>query len=90
MFEINKISNYYYNLGFQDGCLLAGKNKEEKRIELWRRFVSSPELLDNELPRWLFRITPEDTEAEHLEELVLLKCKYQVGLYEGMLGKSVL
>ena len=88
-FEINSISNYYYNLGLQDGLVLASKNRETKQLELWKRFVSSPELLDNELPRWLFRVTPEDG-SEHLEQLVLLKCKYQIGFYEGMLGKNVL
>ena len=88
-FKIESISNYYYNLGFNDGSLLALKNKKDKQLELWRRFVSSPELLDNELPRWLFRVTPEDG-SEHLEQLVVLKCKYQIGFYEGMLGKNVL
>ena len=87
--EISAVSDYYYNLGYQDGCLLVNKKENEKRIELWRRFVSSPEMLDNDLPRWLFRLTPEDG-SEHLEELVLIKCKYQIGFYEGMLGKNVL
>tara|TARA_B100001113_G_C21120000_1_gene626979 strand:+ start:1628 stop:2494 length:867 start_codon:yes stop_codon:yes gene_type:complete len=88
-FSITAVSNYYYNLGFQDGSVLASKNADQKQLEIWRRFVSSPELLDNELPRWLFRVTAEEG-SEHLEQLVLLKCKYQIGFYEGMLGKNVL
>lgn len=88
-FSITAVSNYYYNLGFQDGLTLSSKNAGAKQLEIWRRFVSSPELLDNELPRWLFRVTAEEG-SEHLEQLVLLKCKYQIGFYEGMLGKNVL
>ena len=87
--ETATISNYYYNLGYQDGILLANKNLKDKHKELWHRFVNSPELLDNEMPRWLYDDDVEEN-GEYLEKLVVLKCKYQIGFYEGMMGQKLI
>lgn len=102
--DIKVLSDYYYNLGYQDGMALSAKSKNEKTNELYDRFINSPEMFDNTMPRWLFesismssdntdqktiRAKPEVT-AEYVEILVLTKCKYQIGFYEGMLGKEVI
>lgn len=88
-FSLDALSNYYYELGYQDGLLLLNKSIKDKRKELWHRFVESPEIFDNEMPRWLFESSPEE-DGEYLENLVLMKCKYQIGFYEGMLGKKLI
>lgn len=87
--EIDCITSYYYNLGYQDGLAVSSKNKDDKNMELFNRFVNSPEMFDNTMPRWLFESSPA-AESEYLEILVLAKCKYQIGFYEGMLGKEVI
>lgn len=88
-FSIDNISDYYYKLGYQDGIFLLEKTLKDKHKELWRRFVDSPEIFDNEMPRWLFDSSP-DEDGQYLENLVLVKCKYQIGFYEGMLGKKLI
>ena len=87
--SIENLSEYYYGMGYQDGLLMAAKQIKEKHRELWHKFVASPELLDNEMPRWLYKEDPEAI-GSHLEKLVLLKCKYQIGMYEGMLGQKLI
>lgn len=87
--EIDVLSDYYYNLGYQDGLAVSYKSKADKHKELFDRFVNSPEMFDNTMPRWLFESTP-DADGEYAEMLVLTKCKYQIGFYEGMLGKKLL
>ena len=87
--EITVLSDYYYNLGYQDGLAASAKSQDEKRIELWTRFVDSPEMFDNTMPRWLFD-SDIKSNGEYAEMLVLSKCKYQIGFYEGMLGKEVI
>ena len=87
--EVSTLSDYYYDLGYQDGILLANKNLKDRHEELWHRFVNSPELLDNEMPRWLYDDKVE-THGSYLETLVVLKCKYQIGLYEGMMGQKLI
>ena len=88
-FELEKLSSYYYSLGYQDGLALSTKTIKEKHMELFDRFVNSPEMFDNTMPRWLFASTPEK-DGEYAEMLVLAKCKYQIGFYEGMIGKRVI
>jgi hypothetical protein len=87
--EITVLSDYYYNLGYQDGLAASAKSQDEKRTELWARFVDSPEMFDNTMPRWLFD-SDMKSNGEYAEMLVLSKCKYQIGFYEGMLGKEVI
>ena len=87
--EITVLSDYYYNLGYQDGLAASAKSQDEKRTELWARFVDSPEMFDNTMPRWLFD-SDMKSNGEYAEMLVLAKCKYQIGFYEGMLGKEVI
>ena len=87
--EITVLSDYYYNLGYQDGLAASAKSQDEKRMELWDKFVNSPEMFDNTMPRWLFD-SDQKTNGEYAELLVLSKCKYQIGFYEGMLGKEVI
>lgn len=87
--EITVLSDYYYNLGYQDGLAVSAKSQDEKRLELWDRFINSPEMFDNTMPKWLFE-SDVKTNAEYPELLVLSKCKYQIGFYEGMLGKEVI
>jgi hypothetical protein len=88
-FSIEELSDYYYKLGYQDGLSLLDKSIKDKHNELWSRFIESPELFDNEMPRWLFDSSPEES-GDYIESLVLLKCKYQIGFYEGMLGKTLI
>lgn len=88
-FSIESLSDYYYQLGYQDGLFLLEKTLKDKHKELWHRFVESPEVFDNEMPRWLFDSSP-DKDGGYLESLVLMKCKYQIGFYEGMLGKKLI
>lgn len=83
------VSNYYYDLGYLDGIRSSALNKNDQRNEIWRRFVESPEVIDCNHPRWLFEQSKEDN-ADYLERLVVLKCKYQIGYFEGMLGKRVI
>lgn len=87
--EITVLSDYYYNLGYQDGLSASAKSQDQKRMELWDRFVNSSEMFDNTMPRWLFE-SDIKTDGEYAELLVLSKCKYQIGFYEGMLGKEVI
>jgi len=86
---IDILSDYYYNLGYQDGLAVSYKSIGDKRKELFDRFVNSPEMFDNTMPRWLFEKTPE-SDGEYAEMLVLTKCKYQIGFYEGMIGSKVI
>ena len=86
--DITTLSDYYYNLGYQDGLALSYKSREDKSKELFQRFVNSPEMFDNTMPRWLFE--DDQSDGEYIEMLVLTKCKYQIGFYEGMLGKEVI
>lgn len=88
-FSMEKISDFYYDSGYQDGLLVSNKNLDEKRKELWHRFVESPEMLDNEMPRWLLDSNP-DMDGDYLENLVICKCKYQIGFYEGMLSRKLI
>lgn len=87
--ELNVLSDYYYNLGYQDGLAVSSKTKLEKHQALFDRFVNSPEMFDNTMPRWLFEESAE-TNGDYAEMLVLVKCKYQIGFYEGMLDKKVI
>lgn len=87
--DLNLLSDYYYNLGYQDGLAISSKTKSEKYKDLFERFVNNPEMFDNTMPRWLFEESPEG-HGEYVEMLVLTKCKYQIGFYEGMLDKKVI
>ena len=88
-FEHKVISDYYYDLGYLDGISNSMSTDSEKKRGLWKRFVESPEVVDSNHPRWLFEES-EDQSSDYLELLVLLKCKYQIGYFEGMLGKRVI
>ena len=88
-FEHKVISDYYYDLGYLDGMSNSMLTDSEKRRDLWKRFVEAPEVVDSNHPRWLFEQS-EDQSSDYLELLVLLKCKYQIGYFEGMLGKRVI
>lgn len=88
-FTLESISDFYYDTGYQDGVLVNHKNLDSKREELWHRFVESPEILDNEMPRWLLDSSKE-TDGEYLENLVICKCKYQIGFYEGMMSRKLI
>ncbi len=88
-FEHKVISDYYYDLGYLDGVSNSMLTDSEKKHDLWKRFVESPEVVDSNHPRWLFEQS-EDQNSDYLELLVLLKCKYQIGYFEGMLGKRVI
>lgn len=88
-FTLEEISNFYYDVGYQDGSLINHKNLESKREELWHRFVESPEILDNEMPRWLLDSSVVE-DGEYLENLVICKCKYQIGFYEGMMSRKLI
>ena len=89
-FGIDVLSDYYYNIGFRDGMSNADLSQKDKRTELWRKFVESPEVVDSNNPRWLFEQTRTEETTEYLELLVMLKCKYQIGYFEGMLGKKLI
>jgi|GEM_PF-2478435 len=84
------ISRYYYEKGYLEGVLLSIKNLNSKKNDIWHKFVYSPEILDYESPRWLFEEDKEKIGIEYLEFLVILKCQYQLGLFEGMLGKKII
>lgn len=87
--DIKVLSDYYYNLGYQDGLALSSKSRKDQHKELFERFVDSPEMFDNTMPRWLFEQS-EETIGDYAETLVISRCKYQIGFYEGMLGKSII
>lgn len=89
-FGIDVLSDYYYSVGFRDGMSNADLSQKDKRTELWRKFVESPEVVDSNNPRWLFEQTRTEETTEYLELLVMLKCKYQIGYFEGMLGKKLI
>ena len=88
-FDVESISEYYYDLGYQDGILISYKTDKERLAETWHRFIESPEMFDNTSPRWLLS-DDEETNYSYAEKLVLLKCKYQVGFFEGMLGRKII
>ena len=88
-FNHEVISDYYYDLGYLDGVSNSALSSIEKRDDLWKRFVEAPEVIDCNHPRWLFEES-KDENCDYLELLVLLKCKYQIGYFEGMLGKRVI
>ena len=88
-FDVESISEYYYDLGYQDGILISYKTDKERLAETWHRFIESPEMFDNTSPRWLLSDN-EETNYSYAEKLVLLKCKYQVGFFEGMLGRKII
>lgn len=88
-FDHEIISDYYYNLGYIDGVSHARLSKKEKIDDLWKKFVEAPEVIDSNHPRWLFQHSKIEN-ITYLELLVLLKCKYQIGYFEGMLGKKVI
>jgi hypothetical protein len=88
-FNHEVISDYYYDLGYLDGVSSSALSSIEKRDDLWKRFVEAPEVIDCNHPRWLFEES-KDENCDYLELLVLLKCKYQIGYFEGMLGKRVI
>ena len=88
-FDHQAISDYYYDLGYLDGVSNSTLDDTEKRNELWQRFVEAPEVIDCNHPRWLFEESKDDNN-DYLELLVVLKCKYQIGYFEGMLGKRVI
>lgn len=89
-FSIDVLSDYYYDIGFRDGLSNADLAHADKRTELWRKFVESPEVVDSSNPRWLFDQTKDEETIEYLELLVMLRCKYQIGYFEGMLGKKLI
>lgn len=89
-FEHATLSDHYYNQGFIDGFRASCLENLEKRKEVWSRFVESPEIIDVNEPRRLFEQEASEENVAYLELLVLLKCKYQIGYFEGFLGKSVL
>ena len=89
-FTIDVLSDYYYDIGFRDGLSNADLAHADKRTELWRKFVESPEVVDSSNPRWLFDQTKDEETMEYLELLVMLRCKYQIGYFEGMLGKKLI
>ena len=88
-FDVESISEYYYDLGYQDGILISYKTDKERLAETWHRFIESPEMFDNTSPRWLLS-DDEETNYSYAEKLVFLKCKYQVGFFEGMLGRKII
>jgi len=86
-FSPEVISEYYYNIGYQEGIAMSVSNAQFKAEEVWRRFVESPELLDYNQPRWLFE---EKISCEYVQFLALLKCKYSIGIFEGMMGRKLI
>ena len=88
-FQHDKISSYYYDLGYLDGLSASVSLDKEKKDDLWRRFVESPEVIDCNHPRWLFSQSIADS-IEYLEFAVVIRCKYQIGYFEGMLGKKLI
>lgn len=89
-FEHATISNFYYDQGFIDGFNISRLDDLSKRKEMWSKFVESPEIIDVNEPRRLFEQDISKESINYLEFLVLIKCKYQLGYFEGFLGKSVL
>lgn len=86
-FSPDIVSEYYYNMGYQEGVSMSIMDDSSKSKEVWRRFVESPELLDYNQPRWLFE---EGVSSDYVEFLALLKCKYSIGIFEGMMGKKLI
>lgn len=87
-FSPEELSNYYYNRGYEHGLSMAIESDYEKKERIWKNFVESPELTDYESPRWLHD-SKETTDVEYLQSLLVLKFHYQLGLFEGMLGKKL-
>lgn len=87
-FDPEILSDYYYNKGYECGLHMATESEHEKKEKIWKNFVESPELTDYESPRWLHD-TKETVDIEYLQSLLVLKFHYQLGLFEGMLGKKL-
>ena len=83
---INNLSRYSYNLGYQHGSMLFHGRQDNKK-ELWFKFVESPEILDRDMPRWLVK---DGSDEESLEQIVIIKCNYQIGFFEGLTNKSLI
>ena len=89
-FEHKIVSDYYYDTGYLDGLSASGCGSKKQKDDLWQKFVESPEVIDSNHPRWLFDEARVKENINYLELLTLLKCKYQIGYFEGMLGKRVI
>lgn len=79
----------YYDDGYQIGSTLFHQHSEKKILELWHRFVQSPESFDYNCPRWLMQ-DPSNKTSEYLENLIIFRCQYQIGFYEGMTNKILI
>lgn len=89
IYNINKLLYDYYDNGYQDGRLLFMCDSDNKKKELWHKFIESPDAMDNSIPRWILEKSYNDA-ADYIEDLIILKCRYQIGFYEGMTNKSII
>ena len=83
------ISNYYYHMGYQEGLRMSSLSDVMRSAEFKRKFIESPELLDHKQPKWLFEEYTDKT-SPYIETLVMLKCKYSIGFFEGITGKKII
>lgn len=88
-FDQSVLSEYYYNLGFCEGVIDSNLEDSSRRRAAWQKFVESPELIDLTNPRLLFECDPDANNLEYLEALVVLKCKHQLGYFEGFSGRKI-
>lgn len=88
-FEPSVIGQYYYDKGYEEGLKLTLANTYSKKDEIWKTFIESPELTDYEMPKWLHK-EKDNISIEYLENLLILKFQYQLGLFEGMLNKKLI
>lgn len=89
LYSFDKTLEDYYDSGYQDGRLLFMSDADNKKKELWHKFVESPDAMDNNIPRWILEKSYSES-SDYIEDLIMLKCRYQIGFYEGMTNKSIL
>jgi hypothetical protein len=86
--KISRISDHSYDLGYQHGSLLFENHDDQQtKRELWFKFVESPEILDRDMPRWF---TKSETKENELKDIVIMKCKYQIGFFEGLTNQQLI
>ena len=88
-YSSESISSYYYNIGFQEGLRMSSLSGSDRSYAFKRKFIEAPELLDHKQPKWLFE-EYDDRSSPSIETLVMLKCKFSVGFFEGLTGKKLL
>lgn len=90
-FNVQNFSRYFYEKGYCKGLQLQ-REMESKYETLWKMFVESPESIDNRTLSFTFirEEIDDDKKKKYAEKLAIIKCMYQIGMFEGINGQKIL